>query len=149
MTDNGEQMRESRTLRVPAPADAFWEVVADFAGMLRWWPGGIDAVTAEGEGQGMIRTLHIAGGRTVSERLVLLDPVRRVMELELLDGRPAFMRRYFCRYEVAPDGTGSVLTWSPRCEVDPGAGDSARAYIDAGWKAVGGGLCAWGEAHPA
>lgn len=147
MADEAERVLVSKTLEFPAPADVMWETIADFGGLLRWWPSGIEAVDSEGAGRGMMRRLHLAGGRSVSERLAVLEPENRVMELELLDGRPAYMRWYFARYEVVPRASGSALLWSPRCDVEPGTADKARGFIEAGWGSVGKGLAAYAQAH--
>ena len=51
------------------PLDALWAILGDFGQTGKWSGRPPEACVQEGEGIGALRTLHIADGRTVVDRL--------------------------------------------------------------------------------
>lgn len=99
-----------------APADAVWQLLADFGAIQRWWPGDgsapIESVTLEGRGVGMIRHIRNRGAaQAVSERLDLLDPASRTIVLSIVGMRPVGITAYVAE--------GRIVELEPaRCRID-------------------------------
>ena len=141
MIDDYVDMESTAEVMLPAPPDEMWALVADFGGMLRWWPPGVfTAVDAEDEGEGMLRHIHTADGQIMTEQLTLLDPETRTLELELLEGLPPWMDWFFSRYEIIPRGETCRLRWSPRGSVAPGTEDKFHRYVEIGFELISKGL---------
>ena len=81
------------TVSADAPAEKVWEVLADFSGFLNWAGGGAGEITIEGEGIGMVRHLKMSGDE-IAEKLILLDPIKRMLGYELVYGKPLGMKQY-------------------------------------------------------
>jgi len=56
-----------------APADAVWRHFRDFGGLTKWAGAMVKSCTLEGEGVGAVRTLSLAQGNPLRERLVQFD----------------------------------------------------------------------------
>jgi len=66
----------------------------------------------------------------------------RMLELEIIEGLPAAVVRYRCRYEVRTDGDGCRLDWQPTALVDLGGEAAFGALVDREWTSVRDGLAA-------
>jgi hypothetical protein len=117
-----------------------WAVVGDFPAILDWWPSGLDQCRTEGSGEGMTRTLRRVDGGEVVEVLRHHRPDEAMLDLRIVDGLPAGLLDYTCRYEVRPDGEGCRLDWQPTALVDVGADATFGAMVDGGWRQVSAGL---------
>jgi mxaD protein len=60
-----------------APADAVWGHFRDFGGLSKWAGAMIKSCSVEGEGVGAVRTLTLAQGNPLRERLVQFDDADR------------------------------------------------------------------------
>jgi carbon monoxide dehydrogenase subunit G len=130
-----------RSEEIEAPAQAVWELLADFGGIAKWWPGGLEKVENEGEGVGMVRAIHMFG-LVLREKLEALDPGERVVELSIEGPAPAGITGYRARgrvFEIAPGRCR--LEWRGRFRV-PGEGDleTARTFLETGYAALFQGL---------
>jgi carbon monoxide dehydrogenase subunit G len=68
-------------------ADAIWQVIGDFRAACQYLPG-VGNCTVEGEGVGALRTLTIADGSTIVERLDALDQAAHRLRYSLLTDTP-------------------------------------------------------------
>jgi hypothetical protein len=56
-----------------APVDAVWSFFRDFGGVMKWAGPMVKSCTLEGEGVGAVRTIALAQGNPLRERLVAFD----------------------------------------------------------------------------
>ena len=116
------------TVAADAPAEKVWEVLADFSGFLNWAGGGAGEITIEGEGIGMVRHLKMSGDE-IAEKLILLDPIKRMLGYELVYGEPLGMKQYKAIVQVVDDGTFCEIIW--KGEFDTGDPNSEEPAADA------------------
>ena len=96
---------------IEAPVDAVWAALGNFAGIQ---PGpGITAVSYEGEGVGMIRTL-VMGGAQVVERLEEHDAERLTFTYAIInDDSPLPFSNYSATVLITDNGDGtSTVDWT-------------------------------------
>jgi len=97
-------------VRIPAPADEVWAIVRDFGSIADWTPPITDA-TLDGEGVGAERTLTLADGGQVVERLEALDENDRTLRYTIVDG-PLPVTGYEGTFSVtAVDDSTCEVTW--------------------------------------
>ena len=75
------------TIEIQAPAEAIWRVISDFGAACQYLDM-VDDCTVEGEGVGARRTLTLADGGTLVERLETLDEAARRLSYALLSDTP-------------------------------------------------------------
>ncbi len=99
------------TKTVNAPADAVWQHLGKFDAIK---PGGpIEAVSYEGEGVGMVRTLTMNGGPVI-ERLELHDAASRTFVYAIInDDSPLPFTGYSAKVEITDNGDhSSTVSWT-------------------------------------
>lgn len=102
-------MQTSRARTIPAPAEAVWAVLADFAAISSW-ASNVDhsCVLREPEvGEMVGTTRRIQTGRTtLVERITLWDPAAALAYD--IEGLPPVLRRVTNRWDLAPGGARST-----------------------------------------
>ncbi len=102
---------------VNANAQALWEVLSPFD---RLTPGGnITAVDYEGEGVGMVRTIHMGGGQVV-ERLETHDAANHTFSYRILnDDSPLPFANYSAAVAIKDNGDNTcTVDWTGTFDVD-------------------------------
>lgn len=94
---------------VNASADAVWELVRDFGGVLKW-SSALESCEFEGEGVGAVRTLHMPGAPAIVERLESLDDATKSFSYSIVEG-PLPLDDYLSTLKVSDRG-------ADRCEVE-------------------------------
>ncbi|GIX31261.1 MAG: hypothetical protein KatS3mg124_1733 [Porticoccaceae bacterium] len=118
-----------------APAEAVWELVADFGAIDAWWPAdgpvAIERVENEGTGIGAVRHIWNRGfAHPISERLEALAPERLAWRLSIVGERPAGLLWYEAEGRLVPLGTDACrLEYRARYRVAPGREAEARAFL--------------------
>jgi len=85
----------------------------------------------EGEGVGAVRTLTLAGGATLQERLESLDPKARSFQYSILGESPLPVRDYLSTLTLEPRGPNRChVTWSSEFEPVGVAEEQAVAMIE-------------------
>lgn len=109
---NAFELRE----RIAAAPEAVWAVVADSARLPDWFAP-VTAVREEGER----RTLTMAGGAEMTERIVSRDDVARRYEYTVEEGARTPMTSHRAGFEVLASGDGGseVRWWTDARPVDP------------------------------
>ena len=136
------------TVSVDAPAKKVWEVLADFSGFLNWAGGGAGEISIEGEGIGMVRHLKMSGDE-LAERLILLDPVKRMLGYDLVYGEPLGMKRYKAIVQVVDGGVvdgGAVceIIWKGEFDTgDPDSEDQVASALSAAYEGMTGALVSY------
>jgi hypothetical protein len=101
----------------------------------------LEKVENEGDGVGMVRTIH-AFGLELREKLEALDAGKRSLELSIDGPAPAGITDYRARGRVVEIAPGRCrLEWRGRFQV-PGEGEleAARQFLEAGYAAMFQGL---------
>ncbi len=62
----------SMTMDLGASGKSVWDLIGGFNALPDWHPA-VEKSEIEGDGKGSVRTLHLAGGGTITERLEQLD----------------------------------------------------------------------------
>ena len=133
------------TVRAAVPGEKAWELLADFAGFLKWAGGGTGEITIEGEGIGMIRHLKMEVGE-LAERLTVLDPVDRKLGYQLVYGEPLGMKQYNALVQVVDAGSGCDLIWQGELDAgDPDLEDQVGDSLAAAYEGMTGALVSYLE----
>jgi hypothetical protein len=127
----------------PVPAQKLWDVVSDFGTVEEWWPAGmLSKVEIEGDGIGMVRSIHTVIGIVLHEKLETLDNESRKLTLSIVGDLPAGMEDYNAAGSVTENGAGScTLVWEGHYQVpDADAETGARQFIEGAYGAMFAGL---------
>ena len=116
--------------RLPVAADALWQAIGGFNALPSWHPA-VASSEASGEAQGSTRTLGLAGGGSIVERLETADPKRRSYSYSIVSG-PLPVADYLAELHVEDNGDGtSTIEWSS--EFQPkGASENDAANVISG-----------------
>lgn len=89
---------------VAAPAAEVWALLGDFGGVGRLVKDLVKRTSCEGEGVGALRTLELADGGAVRERLDAFDAARRSLTYSIVGESPLPVRDYRATVEVVESG---------------------------------------------
>ena len=103
---------------VAASADQVWQILADFGGIQKWSdPRFIKSCEADGNDVGAVRTITLAGGAAIRERLELLDAGARRFSYSILGESPLPVADYLATAKVTATGENScVVDWQSTFE---------------------------------
>ena len=73
----------SMSVDLDANAENVWELIGGFNALPDWHPA-VEKSEIEGQGKGSVRTLHLAGGGTIREKLEQLDEEGKVYSYSIL-----------------------------------------------------------------
>jgi hypothetical protein len=97
--------------KLPVAADTLWRTIGGFNALPAWHPA-IASSEASGETKGSTRTLGLAGGGQVVERLESEDPAKRSYSYSIHSG-PLPVADYLAELHVTDNGDGtSTVEWS-------------------------------------
>ncbi|MGL6222927.1 MAG: SRPBCC family protein, partial [Steroidobacteraceae bacterium] len=123
--------RVEHTVRIAAPTERVFDIVADHCGMPRWFP--LDTVTLEREGHpapngvGAVRAMHGPQSR-MREQVIDWDAPHS-FDYRLLEGAP--IACHHGRVDLRPVAGGTELTWSIRYRAKiPGTSGLVRRAMD-------------------
>lgn len=91
--------------------DDVWKLLRDFGGIAEWMPG-VETCVLDGD----VRTLGMMGMQ-VKEQLRGLDEEARAISYSLIESPIGNLESHLVTIAVAPEGTGSHVTWT--VEVTP------------------------------
>jgi len=95
-----------------APADAVWSYFRDFGGISKWAGAMIKSCTLEGEGVGAVRTLTLAQGNPLRERLVQFDDADRSFSYAIIGPRDLPLDDYVGSVKLRANGAKSTtIDW--------------------------------------
>jgi hypothetical protein len=95
--------------KVPVPADQVWNIIGGFNALPTWHPAVKESKLDAG---GRVRTLELAGGGSITERLEHFDEKDRVYSYSILQG-PLPVKNYVATIKVKQnaDGKGCTIDW--------------------------------------
>jgi hypothetical protein len=137
------ELTSRREEEFPVAAQRLWEVVADFGSLADWWPAGtLEKVDLEGEGVGMVRSIHTLVGITLHEKLDSIDDATRTLELSIVGDLPVGMQEYRATGSVREgESGGCVLVWEGRYKIPSADAEAgARGFIEGAYGAMFTGL---------
>jgi len=137
------ELTSRREEEFPVPAERLWKVVADFGALADWWPAGtLEKVEVEGQGVGMVRSIHTIVGIVLHEKLESLDDAARTLELSIVGDLPVGMEEYHATGSVREDGaSGCRLVWEGHYKVPSEEAEAgARGFIEGAYGAMFSGL---------
>lgn len=126
------------TTEIKVPANEVWKLIGGFNALPDWHPA-IEKSETEGEGEGAVRRLSLAGGGTVVERLERIDENERLYSYSIVDS-PLPISNYVATIRVREqgDGAATVVEWSsefqPEGVPENEAMKSIQAIYDAGFE---------------
>jgi uncharacterized protein YndB with AHSA1/START domain len=111
----------SLSTKLAAPADKVWKLVGRFNALPEWLP---PVKASKLDAAGRVRTLDLAGGGTVTEKLETFDDKKRTYSYAITDS-PLPVSDYVATIKVSEDGKGSRIEWSS--EFSPAGASEAEA----------------------
>ena len=95
-----------------APIDAVWSYFRDFGGVGKWGGGMVKSCTVEGEGVGAVRTIALAQGNPIRERLVQFDDSDRSFSYAIIGPRDLPVADYVGSVKLRADGSKrTTIDW--------------------------------------
>lgn len=118
-----------QTVELHAPPDEVWALVGDFATFADWHPAGT-AAKVETRGDDTVRTVTIAGGERLVEKLDVQDPEAMTLGYSFVSG-PFPVASLKSTLSVTGDEEKSTVTWTMRYEPKRGETTKAREVLEA------------------
>jgi hypothetical protein len=125
--------------RVNIAADALWKTIGGFNALPDWHPG-VAKSQATGESKGSTRTLSLAGGGSLVERLEESNATNKLYRYSILSG-PLPVADYVAEIHVKDNGDGtSTVEWSsefkPKDATEPDAVKAIQGIYQAGFDSL-------------
>ncbi len=116
----------TQTVATSAPPAKVMAVIGRFDAIAAWLPGVESSPADKGNEAGSVRviTLKAPGSPTVTERLTVSSPTGYEYTISKVDPKVLPVSEYSSTLNVAPDGTGSVVTWQGTFKAAGGADDA-------------------------
>lgn len=103
--------------RIEAPAAKVWNVVSDFGDLGFLGSEVVKKVTVEGEGLGCIRSIELAAGGVIDERLESYDADSFRFSYRIVNDAPVPFENYRSMFSLRPLGAAATeLEWSGNFE---------------------------------
>ncbi|UCE84845.1 MAG: SRPBCC family protein [Deltaproteobacteria bacterium] len=114
---------------IAAPAAKVWELIREFGAVDRW-AAGVESCSVEGEGVGAVRTLGMAGGLSLQEKLESFDDAGRSFGYAIVGDNPLPFRNYHSVVTVEEKGADRcTYTWTGTFEAEPATEAQASGII--------------------
>ncbi len=112
-----------------ASGKSVWDLIGGFNALPNWHPA-VEKSEIEGDGKGSVRTLHLAGGGTITERLEQLDEDGKSYTYSILSS-PLPVANYTStiRLKESGDGSGCVVEWESDFQASGAPEDDAVKAI--------------------
>jgi uncharacterized protein YndB with AHSA1/START domain len=104
-------------IKIDAPVDAVWEVLADYGGIYRWHPDAVasQVTTEDGAGLGARRHLDLGGRNYLDEEVIEWESGQRLTVRIVATNLP--FKSADVRFTLRPENGGTVVTVSPVYEL--------------------------------
>jgi uncharacterized protein YndB with AHSA1/START domain len=121
----------SLTTKLAAPADTVWKLIGGFNALPAWLPP-VKASKLDAGGQ--VRTLDLAGGGSVTEKLETFDDKKHAYSYSITSS-PLPVANYVATIKVSEDGKGSTIEWSSEFSPAGASETEARKVIEGVYQA--------------
>ena len=127
-----------RSVDIAAPPAKVWQTIGDFCGIGTWHPAVEKCTPSEMDGK-KVRLLALKGGGAIKEEQVSRDDKVMSYTYTILES-PLPVSDYKSTIAVAPEGSGSKVTWSGTFNAkgapDTVATDAIQGIYESGLKAL-------------
>ena len=106
-------------------ADQVWKMIGGFNALPDWHPAVEKSELTE---EGQTRTLSLAGGGTIVEKLVQVDDGARTYTYSIVDS-PLPVSNYTATIKVSGEGDNSTIEWSSEFNAEGASEDDAMSAI--------------------
>jgi hypothetical protein len=114
---------------IAAPAARVWAVIRGFGDLLQWTDG-LESCELEGSGIGAVRTVGLAGGLQLQERLECFDEASRSFSYAIIGNPPLPFREYLSTVQLRETGPATCeITWEGRFEAKPGSEAASQKIV--------------------
>ena len=122
------------TVTTSAPPAKVMAIIGRFDAIATWLPGVESSPADKGNDAGSVRviTLKAPGSPTVTERLTVATLTGYEYTISKVDPKVLPVAEYSSTLNVAPDGTGSAITWQGTFKPAGGADDAAAGKAVSG-----------------
>jgi carbon monoxide dehydrogenase subunit G len=131
-------LKVSKSADIAAPPAKVWALIGGFCAISDWHPV-IEKCALSKEGDKQRRTLTLKGGGTILEEQLAHNDDKMSYSYKILEG-PLPVANYEATIEVAPEGSGSKVTWWSTFEAkgaEPAKVEETIAGIyEAGFKGI-------------
>lgn len=106
------RQKVTETVEINAPADKVWATIGNFQDM-SWHPAFAKTEGTGGNDANATRTLTLASGGTIEEKLLSSDPAKMVYKYEItkVDPKVVPVNNYSSNLSVKGEGSKSVVEW--------------------------------------
>ena len=105
----------SMSTKLPVSPDEVWELIGGFNALPDWHPA-VTSSEIKGKGKGSVRTLSLAGGGSIVEKLEQLDEKGRTYSYSILSS-PLPVANYTGTIHIEEDKDGKAkVTWESEFE---------------------------------
>lgn len=117
------------TVMTAAPPAKVWATMGKFDGIVNWLPGVVSSPADKGSEVGSVRTLTLKapGDPKVVERLTAISADSLSYVILQVDPKVLPVANYASTMNVAPSGSGSLVTWRGTFQPAGGADDAAAS----------------------
>lgn len=134
----GYALEVTRSADIAAPPAKVWQTIGEFCGIGDWHPAIEKCALSDKDGM-KVRTLSLKGGGTIKEEQVSRDDKVMSYTYTILES-PLPVSDYKSTLSVAPEGSGSKVTWTGTFNAkgapDTVAVDAIQGIYDSGLKAL-------------
>ncbi len=125
-TQAARAVEVTQTVTTSAPPAKVMALIGRFDNIAAWLPGVESSPADKGNDAGSVRviTLKAPGSPTVTERLTTSTPTGYSYTISKVDPKVLPVSEYSSTLNVAPDGTGSAVTWQGTFKPAGGADDA-------------------------
>ena len=134
----GYALEVTRSADIAAPPAKVWQTIGEFCGIGDWHPAIEKCVLSDKDGM-KVRTLSLKGGGTIVEEEQSRDEAKMAYTYTILES-PLPVSGYRSTLSVAPEGSGSKLTWTDSFQAKGAPDAKAQEVIggiyEAGFKGL-------------
>ncbi|AMV48277.1 SRPBCC family protein [Paraburkholderia caribensis] len=117
---------------IPAPVDDVWKLIRDYGNLPGWLPIVAKSVIEEGYADriGSIRSLDLANGGKIRERLLALSDVNRSVTFSIIESELPFdgYKSVISLHEIT-DGDQTLIEWQAEFDVVTGNADEVKQQL--------------------
>ncbi|MFP8879571.1 MAG: SRPBCC family protein [Myxococcota bacterium] len=107
-------MKVQVTEELQASGEVVWQLVRGFGEIMKWSGGAVESVSVEGDGIGAVRTIGIAGGAQLQEKLEAHDDAKRTFSYSFVANALLPVDDYYATMTI-------IETGANQCRVEWGS----------------------------
>ena len=105
-------MKVQVTEELQASGEVVWQLVRGFGEIMKWSGGAVESVSVEGDGIGAVRTIGIAGGAQLQEKLEAHDDAKRSFSYSFVGELLLPVKDYYATMTIIDTGANQCrIEW--------------------------------------